>query len=321
MKKHKIAFHEKKLGQLFCDNKAKDLLDKLLQECQGLDVTIQLNESVTKIKQRTDHFELSSTMGNYACESLVIATGGLSIPTLGSSPFGYEVAKQFGIPVHPTRAGLVPFVLSPEDKKQYSVLSGISNDARVKSSNIFFDENILITHKGLSGPAILQISNYWRSKEPIIIDLSPHQKMDEILKNAKISQPNAQLKTVLGQYFSKRLVNVLLGETLESRVMNSFSNQECEKIAKIWHEWRCIPAGTEGYKTAEVTIGGVDCHAISSKTMEANEVKGLYFIGEVLDVTGWLGGVQLSMGLVFWMGSWTSRINKDGCPVYNMGST
>lgn len=302
VKRHKIAFHEKKLGQLFCDHQSRDILNMLLKECEQHKVCIQLNESVEKIESKNNAFEIDTTTGKYVCDSLVIATGGLSIPTLGSSGFGYEVAKQFGLPVYPTRAGLVPFVLMPQDRERFSPLSGISNIAKVKSAKRSFDENILITHKGLSGPAILQISNYWKDGESLTIDLAPDHEMADFLKTAQLRQPNVQLKTALGQHFSKRLISAFLGSE-EERSLRSLSHRECEKIAKQFHEWEIHPAGTEGYRTAEVTLGGVDCDALSSKTMEANSVKGLYFIGEVIDVTGWLGGYNFQWA---WSSGWAA---------------
>lgn len=302
VKSHRIPFHEKKLGQLFCDHQSRDLLNGLLKECEQFGVNIQLKENVEKIECVNDSFQIKSSNGKYTCASLVIATGGLSIPTLGSTGFGYEVAKQFGIAVYPTRAGLVPFVLTPDDREQFSPLSGISNGAQVKAGKVVFDENILITHKGLSGPAILQISNYWQAGEPIIIDLAPTNKLEAFLKTAQTHQPNAQIKTILGQCFSKRLVSAFLGNE-EERVMRTFSQRECENIAKQFHEWVIYPAGTEGYRTAEVTLGGVDCDMLSSKTMEAKNVKGLYFIGEVVDVTGWLGGYNFQWA---WSSGWAA---------------
>jgi predicted Rossmann fold flavoprotein len=301
--KHKIAFHEKKLGQLFCDHKAKDILEMLLRECDQNAVGIHLNESVDLIEKKTEGFRLKTSLGHYACESLVIATGGLSIPTLGATPFGYAVAKQFGLNVWPTRAGLVPFVLSHEDKARFSPLSGISNESSVSVCNTEFQENILITHKGLSGPAILQISSYWKENDPVVIDLAPGINIVDILKQAQKQHPNALLKTVLGQPMSKRLVTAILGEAKEEQTLQSISHREFEAIAKQFHEWTVHPVATEGYRTAEVTLGGVDCDALSSKTMEANAVEGLYFIGEVVDVTGWLGGYNFQWA---WSSGWAA---------------
>lgn len=302
VKSHHIAFHEKKLGQLFCDHQSRDLLNMLLKECERYQLSIQLNENVEKIEKVNETFQIDTTQGKYACSALVVATGGLSIPTLGSTGFGYEIAKQFGIAVHSTRAGLVPFVLTPTDRERLSGLSGISNAAQVSASKTIFSENILITHKGLSGPAILQISNYWKEGESITIDLAPGNKIVDFLKTAQIQQPNTQVKTVLGQLFSKRLVSTFLGSE-EERPLHSLSHRECEKIAKLFHEWVVYPAGTEGYRTAEVTLGGIDCNALSSKTMEVNGVKGLYFVGEVIDVTGWLGGYNFQWA---WSSGWAA---------------
>lgn len=302
VKRHKIAFHEKKLGQLFCDNKAKDILEMLLRECDENKVTLHLNESVGSI-EKDDQFNLKTLQSQYTCESLVIATGGLSIPTLGATPYGYHVAKQFGIKVWPTRAGLVPFVLSNNDKDRFTSLSGISNGSSVSVSKARFDEAILITHKGLSGPAILQISSYWKEQEPVVIDLAPGVNIIDALKNTQKQQPKTLLKTVLGQYITKRLVTAIVGEDKEEQPLQLISHHEFEAIAKQIHRWTVYPMSTEGYRTAEVTLGGVDCNALSSKTMEANSVKGLYFIGEVVDVTGWLGGYNFQWA---WSSGWAA---------------
>jgi len=303
VKRHRIAFHEKKLGQLFCDDKSKAILEMLLTECEQWGVTIQLNETIQSLEIVDAGFKVQSNQAAYRLESLVIATGGLSIPTLGGSAFGYEVAKQFGIKVWPTRAGLVPFVFSKAEQEEFSSLAGVSNEARVEVDSFHFDENILVTHKGLSGPAILQISNYWEPDKAVSIDLAPGINLVDILRQAKKQQPNTMLKTVLGQYVSKRLVSKLLNAEQEHAFFQSFSDKALENIAKQFHQWIIYPAATEGYSTAEVTLGGVDCNALSSKTLEANGVKGLYFIGEVVDVTGWLGGYNFQWA---WSSGWAA---------------
>ena len=299
-----IAYHEKKHGQLFCDNKAKDILSMLLSECKKSDVTIHLNESVTKIIKSSENlFILETNLGQYQCESLIIASGGLSIPTLGASPFGYKIAEQFKIKVWPTKAGLVPFTLHTPDKTRFIPLSGISNNSIVSSQSNQFKENILFTHRGLSGPAILQISSYWAPGENIIINLLPDKNLIEILISSKKQSPMVSLKNILAKHFAKKLVGTLLENECLDRKINSFSKQEFEILSQTFHQFKIKPNGTEGYRTAEVTLGGVDCNEISSKTMEAKNIKGLYFIGEVLDVSGWLGGYNFQWA---WSSGWAA---------------
>lgn len=304
VKKHKISFHEKTLGQLFCDNKSKEILEMLLSECEQVDAKIRLNTTIEKIEKESDyHFKLKTNHGDFHCQSLVIASGGLSIPTMGSSPFGYKVAEQFGIKVWPTRAGLVPLTLHSEEKEKLSTLSGVSVASLVSNDRISFQENILFTHRGLSGPAILQISSYWGPGEEILINLLPNMNTFEFLKLMQQQQPQKQLKTILSEHLPKRATETLLDASILAKNLQSISNREFEQIAAQLNTWSIKPNGTEGYRTAEVTLGGVDCDAISSKTMEANDIKGLYFIGEVLDVTGWLGGYNFQWA---WSSGWAA---------------
>lgn len=304
VKQHQIPFHEKTLGQLFCDNKSKDILAMLLLECERVDATIQLNTKIEAIEKVSDnHFKIKSSRGSYHTQSLVIASGGLSIPTMGASPFGYKVAEQFAIKVWPTRAGLVPFTLHPEEKNKISVLSGIAIASAVSNNLQSFRENILFTHRGLSGPAILQLSSYWHPGEEITINLLPERNLDEILSIAHQRQPQKIVKSILSEILPKRVIEVILNPSLLEKKMSSLSRNDFEEIAQQITTWKIKPNGTEGYRTAEVTLGGVDCDAISSKTMEANNVKGLYFIGEVLDVTGWLGGYNFQWA---WSSGWAA---------------
>ncbi|GJM07372.1 MAG: membrane protein [marine bacterium B5-7] len=291
VKKHNIPFHEKTLGQLFCDNKSKDILQMLLAECEAASAVIQLETSITNITQHADkHFVVETNQGTWTASSLVIATGGLSIPTMGATPFGYQLAEQFGIPVLPTRAGLVPFTLHTQDKARLAPLPGISLEATVRCKKRQFREGLLFTHRGLSGPAILQISSYWQAGETITIDLLPDIDLLEHLTLAQTQQPTARLSAVLNQLLPKRLVATFLGESNKNNQLQLHPHKQLEKIAAQFQQWQIQPNSTEGYRTAEVTLGGVDCRAVSSKTFESNQVPGLYFIGEVLDVTGWLGG-------------------------------
>lgn len=302
--KHKIAFHEKTLGQLFCDNKSKDIVDMLLKECEQYGATIYLNTVIEQIQKTNDYsFKISTTKGRFHCHSVVIATGGLSIPTMGASPFAYKIAEQFNIKVWPTRAGLVPFTLDVLEKDRLSVLSGIGVDSLVNNERNQFREHILFTHRGLSGPAILQLSSYWYPGEKICINLLPEHNLLESLKTARAEAPHKQLNSVLSMYLPKRVVEVFIPQKLGEKKLAESSNKDLETIAHLLQNWVVKPNGTEGYRTAEVTIGGVDCHAISSKTMETNNVPGLYFIGEALDVTGWLGGYNFQWA---WSSGWAA---------------
>ncbi|HAT1824082.1 NAD(P)/FAD-dependent oxidoreductase [Legionella pneumophila] len=302
--KHKIAFHEKTLGQLFCDNKSKDIVDMLLKECERYGATIYLNTVIEQIQKTNDYsFKISTTKGRFHCHSIVIATGGLSIPTMGASPFAYKIAEQFNIKVWPTRAGLVPFTLDVLEKDRLSVLSGIGVDSLVNNERNQFREHILFTHRGLSGPAILQLSSYWYPGEKICINLLPEHNLLESLKTARAEAPHKQLNSVLSMYLPKRVVEVFIPQKLGEKKLADSSNKDLETISHLLQNWVVKPNGTEGYRTAEVTIGGVDCHAISSKTMEANNIPGLYFIGEALDVTGWLGGYNFQWA---WSSGWAA---------------
>lgn len=304
VKQHAIPFHEKTLGQLFCDNKSKDILEMLLTECAQANTEIRLNTKIENISKLSDHhFKIKTNRGDFHCQSLVIASGGLSIPTMGASPFGYQIAEQFGIKVWPTRAGLVPFTLQPSDKEKLSLLSGIAVDSLVSNKRQHFRENVLFTHRGLSGPAILQISSYWQAGEEIMINFLPEINILQELCRHKQEQPEKQLKTILNNYLPKRFIEIFFDAEIVGKKLQTISFREFEFIASQLNAWLIKPNGTEGYRTAEVTLGGVDCNAISSKTMQANEVPGLYFIGEVLDVTGWLGGFNFQWA---WSSGWAA---------------
>ncbi len=299
---YKIPFHERDHGQLFCDHSARDILDMLLAENRKAGTTLKLKRQINHIHRRDDgRFSVKTSGGDLLCESLVIATGGLSIPTMGSSPFGYQVAEQFGINVWPTRAGLVPLTLQPTDRARLAALSGIAIDSVVSHPRASFRENLLFTHRGLSGPAILQISSYWQAGETIEIDLLPELNLLDALKQAQRDQPQRQLKTFLAHHLPRRLIATFIDETLANQALADTSHTHFKEITTRLQQWQLKPNGTEGYRTAEVTTGGVDCDAISSKTLEAKAVTGLYFIGEVLDVTGWLGGYNFQWA---WSSGW-----------------
>lgn len=304
VKHYQIPFYEKTLGQLFCVNKSKDIVDMLLFECQQAGVIIYLNTKITCIEKMSEgHFEILSTQDLFYCESLVIASGGLSIPTMGASSFGYKVAEQFNIKVWPTRAGLVPFTLPQEKKEKLSALSGISIDSIVSNRRNHFREPILFTHRGLSGPAVLQLSSYWQTNEEIFINLLPDSNLMECLKTARREQPQKQLKSIMQTYLPKRVVDVVLSPQLAEKKLAALTNKAIDTLAKWVHAWPILPNGTEGYRTAEVTLGGVDCDALSSKTFAVKNREGLYFIGEVLDVTGWLGGFNFQWA---WSSGWAA---------------
>ena len=282
---YQIPYHEREHGQLFCDDSSKDILNLLLNECKKANVTIQLKCDIINIEQKSEHhFIIQSSKDDYHCQSLVIATGGLSIPKMGASPFGYKVAEQFGLKVWPTTAGLVPFTLHKQDKETLADLSGIAIDSIVSSNSMSFRENILFTHRGLSGPAILQISSYWAAGEAIEINLLPNIDLLEHLTTTAQEQPQIKLKAEL------------LDKTLQE-----ISHKQFSHVSSKLQSWIIKPNGTEGYRTAEVTVGGVDCDALSSKTFESKTVPGLYFIGEVMDISGWLGGYNFQWS---WSSGW-----------------
>ena len=287
VEKHGIAYHEKKLGQLFCDVSSRSIVEMLQQECAVAKVEIQLNCRVTSV-QKNLGFTVETNLGKWESDSVVLATGGLSFPKIGATDFGYRVAQQFGLKILATRPGLVPLLFGAEEREAFGDLSGISLDATASSEGKSFRENILITHRGLSGPAILQISNYRREDGPITLDLLPDQSAKELLMAQR--QTNKELKTVLSQFMPQRFAQQWCERVAPSRPMNRYTMPELEGIARRLQKWEIQPGGTEGYAKAEVTLGGVDTGELSSKTMEARRVAGLYFIGEVVDVTGWLGG-------------------------------
>ncbi|MCR4337570.1 MAG: NAD(P)/FAD-dependent oxidoreductase [Candidatus Omnitrophica bacterium] len=287
VKRHRISFHEKKLGQLFCDDSAQDVIDLLTKECEQNGVKILTSTTVNQI-QKDDQFCVSTASRLYESKSLVIATGGLSIPTLGATDLGYKIARQFGLHIITPRPGLVPLVWGKEEQNIFQELSGVSINTVVYFQDQTFRENILFTHRGLSGPAILQISSYWENGQPIAIDLLPEVNILEIFKAHASSK--MEMKNLLIQYLPRRFVDVFCSHYIHNKPLNQYSPHEFDRAAQIIHHWEIVPAGTEGYSKAEVTVGGVDTNELSSKTMESNKIAGLYFIGEVVDVTGHLGG-------------------------------
>lgn len=291
VEKHQIRYYEKTKGQLFCVNKSHEIVDMLLTECDDNGAVVQLKTAIQDIQKYEDYFSVETSSGKRSASSLVIATGGLSIPTLGASPFAYRLAEQFGLQVWPTRAGLVPFTLSPNDKAKLSPLPGVSLESHIHAQDTSFQDALLFTHRGLSGPAILQISSYWTPGDKVSINLLPQEEeLNKLLQTARQNTPRKQLGSTLITYLPKRVVDAFISEKMLSKKLADLSNHEIETLSELIHDWQVLPDGTEGYRTAEVTLGGIDCNAISSKTMQVNHIPGLFFIGEALDVTGWLGG-------------------------------
>lgn len=293
--KHGVAYHEKKLGQLFCDNKAQDILDLLLDECAQAGAAIHTHCEIKTIaalgaEVLPARYEVATSLGEIRCESLVIATGGLSIPTMGATGFGYQVAEQFGLALKPRTAGLVPFTLSPAQLEQFKECVGNAAEVRVTCGEQSFVENMLFTHRGLSGPAILQISSYWQPGQHLLIDLLPALDLVDYLQAQQQARPKALLTTVMGELLTKSIAQCFCLQVAAIKPLNQYTPKELQAIAEVFQRWEIMPAGTEGYRTAEVTLGGVDVDGLSSKTLEAKTQPGLFFVGEVVDVSGHLGG-------------------------------
>ena len=290
VERHGIAYHEKELGQLFCDESSKQIVKLLLDECDWAGVHIATGIAISSIRFAGDRFEVETAQGIYRAEKLVVATGGLSIPSMGASGLGYSIARQFGHALVETRAGLVPFTLSGKPLEQYAELAGVALPIAVRVDGTEFRNALLFTHRGLSGPAILQISSYWNLGEAIEIDLLPGRDAGTELLALQQQGHKAELKTVLAEWLPKRLAQLLCTVFFSNKPVNQYKHTELRDIAFALQHWRITPSGTEGYRTAEVTLGGVDTEGVSSSSFESKHQPGLYFIGEVLDVTGHLGG-------------------------------
>ena len=290
IKKHNIKYHEKKLGQLFCDESAQQIIDMLLLECEMAKVVLKKNKTIDDINKQDDKYFILIGEDKYFCESLIIATGGLSVPKIGASKFGYTIAQKFGLKVIETLPALVPLTFSEKILSICKELTGLSVEAVVSFKKTFFEEGMLFTHRGLSGPSILQISSYWKLGDDIKVNLSPKLDVDKFLNDRKISNPKQDINIIVSEILPKRLAYIICNENdvngniceLSRKILNSLSNSI--------NAWAINPIGTEGYRTAEVTLGGIDTEEISSKTMMCNNHPGLFFIGEVVDVTGHLGG-------------------------------
>ncbi len=314
-----IAYGEREHGQLFCTGRADQVLKMLLKECEADNVILRCSCEVSQItrQQVEPHstsetgssgsdrekqaFLLTTSSGNVQCESLVIATGGVSYKETGASDFAWEIGRQFGLETVPASPGLVPLTLQPPDLQRLAKLSGIAVETLVKSGEKSFRENVLFTHRGLSGPAILQISLYWKAGADVFFDFLPDINLFEILVEARSANAMQRIKTVIAKYLPRRMVETLLDENLAEKPLTNAGNKTLQEVAQAFKAMRIIPAGTEGYRSAEVTLGGVACCEISSKTFMTHKVEGLYFIGEALDVTGWLGGYNLQWA---WSSGW-----------------
>ena len=288
--KHGIKYHEKELGQLFCDESSKLILRMLLDECRDANVVIETDCTISAVQQRNGVYEVITARGVYSAPSIVVATGGLSIPSMGATGFGYQLARQFGHEVLPTRAGLVPLTLSGKPLEDYADLSGVALPVEVSADEASFRGALLLTHRGLSGPAILQISSYWQPGQPLSLNLLPFEDAETWLAAQQAERPASELKTVLSDVLPKRFAQRLCERWITSKPLRQYRAAELKAIAAQLAEWPITASGTEGYRTAEVTLGGVDTNGLSSSTMMSKHQPGLYFIGEVVDVTGWLGG-------------------------------
>jgi predicted Rossmann fold flavoprotein len=290
IKKHEIKFHEKKLGQLFCDHSAQQIIDMLLLECEKANVTIKKEFIVDEVDKKDDQYIVSSQESNFSSQSLIIATGGLSVPKIGASAFGYDVAKKFDLDIIETLPALVPLTFNEKILEMCKELTGLSVEAIVSFEKVLFQEGMLFTHRGLSGPSILQISSYWKLGDNIKINLSPKEDVFKFLENKKSSDPKQEITNIIGDILPKRLAQIICNENKVSGNICEISSKILKQLSDSINAWVINPIGSEGYRTAEVTLGGINTNELSSKTMMSNKHKGLFFIGEVVDVTGHLGG-------------------------------
>lgn len=302
VEKYKIAYHEKTLGQLFCDGSSREIIDMLLAECTAGQVDIRLQHTIQNIN-KTELFEVKTTQGNFEAPALVLATGSLSIPKMGATGFTHQIAKQFDLPLTDMRPGLVPLTFAGKELELMRALTGIALEVTASCGKKSFRENMVFTHRGLSGPAILQISSYWREGQSIALDLLPDTDAEAFLIERKKSRPKAELQTILGEVLPQRLAQTLAATYFTSAPMTTFTDKYLKNVAALLKGWKLAPNGTEGYAKAEVTLGGVDTSALSSKTMEVKNVPGLYIIGEAVDVTGWLGGYNFQWA---WSSGWAA---------------
>jgi len=302
VRKHGIAFHEKTLGQLFCDGSAREIVAMLLAECSAAKVDLRIDHRVTEVT-RGDRFRITTTRGECSAESLVLATGGLSIPKMGATGFAHDVAQRFGLPLTEIRPGLVPLTFGDTMLELMRPLSGLALEAVARAGKAAFREALLFTHRGLSGPAILQASSYWREGEALTLDLVPERDAAALLLAGKRARPKAEPKTILAELLPQRLAQAMAAQHLPPRVIGEVGDADLRKLGALLKAWALKPSGTEGYAKAEVTLGGVDTQALSSQSMMAKEVPGLFVIGEAVDVTGWLGGYNFQWA---WSSGWAA---------------
>jgi predicted Rossmann fold flavoprotein len=299
-----ISFHEKTLGQLFCDGSSAQIVNLLVTELRKAKATVQLSTEITGVSHADGRFMVQTTEGDVSGQSLVVATGGKSIPKMGATGYAYQLATQFGLKVTETRPALVPLTFEPRILERLAPLSGIAVDpTRISVGKRSFEEAMLFTHRGLSGPAILQISSYWREGDAIVIDLFPNGDLGEILRRARAETPKLHLQTVLSHHLSKRLAQMLAEDIGVQNMMGDVSDKSFARVEDALRRWTIKPTGSEGYRTAEVTLGGIDTDGLDSNTMEARTVPGLYFVGEAVDVTGWLGGYNFQWA---WASGWAA---------------
>jgi predicted Rossmann fold flavoprotein len=303
VERHGIAYHEKELGQLFCDQSAQSIVAMLVDECRAAGAAIKTDCAVTAVERNTDGFALRTNRGEMQATSLVIASGGLSVPKMGATAFGYELARQFDHKIESTHAGLVPLTFGPDELVRYRDLSGVSLPVQLHCKRQSFAHAMLFTHRGISGPAVLQISSYWQPGDELAVNFLPLANATEWLKSRHESRSDSEFKTVLGEFLPKRLAQRLCEIELGSRPLRRYAPRELAAICERLQAWPMTPAGTEGYRTAEVTVGGVSTDELSSATMESKIVRGLFFIGEVVDVTGHLGGFNFHWA---WSSGWAA---------------
>ncbi|MDP3740028.1 MAG: NAD(P)/FAD-dependent oxidoreductase [Hyphomonadaceae bacterium] len=303
VEKRGIAYHEKTLGQLFCDGSAKEIIDMLLDDLREAGGELELGVEPGKIERTAGGFSVDTQVGPIACSALVVATGGRSIPKMGSSGYAYDVARKFGLKIVEPRPALVPFTFHEQMLKPIAELAGVSVEARVSHGKTKFEEGLLFTHRGLSGPSILQISSYWREGEEIVVDLALGRDAFEELKVDRKERPKLQLSNALAHFVPKRLAEQISARTFGDARLADLSDAKLREVADAIHRWRVKPDGAEGWRTAEVTLGGIDTDGLSSQTMEAKGIPGLYFIGECIDVTGWLGGYNFQWA---WSSGWAA---------------
>jgi predicted Rossmann fold flavoprotein len=298
-----IGWHEKTLGQLFCDGSARAVVDMLLRDMERAGVTLWLGCALGAVRRLGAGFEVETARGPVRASSVVVATGGKSIPKMGATGFGYQVAESFGLPLVETRPGLVPLTFAAQELEWMVPLAGVALQARVSCGRAGFDEAVLFTHRGLSGPAVLQISSYWREGDAIGLDLAAGRDVGAVLRAAKKEQGRAMLRTALGRIVPDKLARHLEAVSGITSPLAEISGAELDRVAGLLRDWRLMPVGSEGYRTAEVTLGGVDTGALDGRTMMARGVEGLYFVGEVVDVTGWLGGYNFQWA---WSSGWAA---------------